>query len=89
MVNLNRIRSLKTLEDMKRDLTEFINNPIMKELYKENAVDDGGEEQYEDDKEDAAELLEKVEHRMQSLGKFLARDNKEEKEPAAKVESPA
>lgn len=68
MIDLNRIRSIKVLEEMKRDLTEFITNPDVLAVY---LAEDCGEEDYEADKEQAAELLELVERRMKSLSRFL------------------
>ena len=74
MINLNRIRSLKTLEEMKTDLVQFINDPIMKQIYIEEEKEFGGDEAYEDDKEDAVDFLEKVERRIVSLTKFVNRN---------------
>lgn len=70
MIDLNRIRSLKTLESMKKDLNEFLTNETIPLLYEEkygNLID------YESDIEDVKELMERVEKRMSSLGRYLAR----------------
>jgi hypothetical protein len=77
MIDLNRIRSLKTLTNIKKLLTEFISNPIIPQIYKEDC--DWSEEDYTSDKEQATELLEKVNHRMESLGKFLEKQAKAKK----------
>lgn len=68
MINLNRIRSIKVLEEMKRDLTEFITNPDVLPVY---LTENCGEEDYEADKEQAIELLELVERRIKSLSRFI------------------
>ena len=73
MTDLNKIRNLKTLEEMRRDLNEFLTNPIIPEIYKEDPQGEDGD--YEGDKEQVQELLLKVEHRIKSLGKFVARQN--------------
>ena len=72
MINLNRIRSLQKLEDMKSDLKEFISNPIVKEIYIEDY--NWGEEDYGDDVELATELLQQIERRIVSLTKFNQRE---------------
>ena len=71
MIDLNKTRSMKALEEMKRDLTSFITDPIMQQIY----VEDKGWsiQDYEDDKEQASEVLDNVNRRMESLGKYLAK----------------
>jgi len=76
MIDLNRIRSLKTLDTMKRDLIAFINNPDVLTVYVEDL--DWGQEDYEADIETATYLLENVEHRIKSLGRFIAKQSKEQ-----------
>lgn len=86
-IDLNKIRSLKTLEEMKTDLKEFLDfdRDSMIECYKEKhgwGVDD-----YEADVEQVKDLLEHVEKRAKSLGKFVARTAKAEKSPHQKETS--
>jgi len=71
MIDLNKTRSMKTLEEMKRDLTSFITDPIMQQIY----VEDKGWsiQDYEDDKEQAQDFLDMVNRRMESLGRYLAK----------------
>lgn len=85
MIDLNRIRSLKTLEDMKQTLTEFVNfDPaVMISVYETDF--NWGPEDYEADIDSAKELLERVEHRAKSLGTFI---NKSKKVKAGKSASP-
>jgi hypothetical protein len=77
MIDLNKIRSMKTLENMKKSLSEFVNfdHVTMVSVYTEEFGWD--EEDFEADKESATQLLEKVEKRMKSLGKFLSKEKKE------------
>ena len=65
MINLNRIRSVKTLEEMKQDLTDFLSNPEILNVYVEEL--DWDSEDYESDKEAVQYLLEQLEHRIVSL----------------------
>ena len=71
MIDVNRIRSLKTLEEMRGDLLAFLSNPEIKNIYLEDHK--WGEEDYDADKESVELLLERVEHRIKSLGKFVAK----------------
>lgn len=69
MIDLSRIRSLKTLDEMTGHLNEFINNPDVVKIYVEDYG--WGVEDYEDDKGEAIELLAKIEARRLSLDKYL------------------
>lgn len=71
MIDLNKTRSMKILDEMKKDLTSFITDPIMQQIY----VEDKGwsVQDYEDDKEQAQDFLEMVNRRMESLGKYLSK----------------
>lgn len=73
MTDLNKTRSMKILEEMKKDLISFITDPIMQQIY----VEDKGWsiQDYEDDKEQAQDILEKVIRRMESLGRYLTKKN--------------
>jgi hypothetical protein len=76
MIELNKVRTMKTLEAMQKPLKEFItfDRNTMISVY---AEDFGwGEEDYEADKEQAEYLLEQVERRMKSLGHHLAKVDK-------------
>lgn len=79
MIDLNRIRSLKTLEEMKQILTDFISfDPtVIVSIYEEE--NDWGKVDYEADIEEAKEFLEHVEKRMKSLGNYLNNPNKDKK----------
>ena len=76
MMDLNKIRSMKTLETMKGVLMEFLtfDRTAMLEAY--DADFGWGVEDYEADKEQANDLLERVEKRMKSLGHHLAKWDK-------------
>lgn len=69
MIDLSKIRSLKTLEEMKQDLNEFLVNPDVRTIYLEDYG--WGEEDYESDRDEVTELLEKVERRIKSLDKYI------------------
>lgn len=71
MIDLSRIRSLKPLEEMKRDLTEFItfDPKVMVEVYEEQY--EWGKEDYEADLEQVKDFLEQVERRIKSLGNHI------------------
>lgn len=85
MIDLNRIRSLKTLETIKKTLTEFLSNPEILNVYREDYG--WGEEDYEADINEVKEMLESIEHRMKSLGRFIARQNASEKDAAKIISS--
>ncbi len=73
MTDLNRIRSLKTLESMRKDLVDFLNfdAAVMRSVY----VEDYGwsEDDYEADVDASTYLLELVERRTKSLERHLAK----------------
>lgn len=72
MIDLTRIRSIKALEVIKKDLTDFLADPDILKVYLEEL--EWGEEDYDADKEQATELLEKVERRIKSLKGLEARE---------------
>jgi hypothetical protein len=76
MIDLNRIRSIKTLEGMKKDLEFFIKeSEVAKDIYRtEYKWDD---EDYEADKEDATYLLDCINIRIKSLSKMKVNPPKE------------
>ena len=74
MIDLNKIRDVKKLEEMKADLTEFLANPDVKKVYLE--VWGWGEEDYDADREQAEYMLEQVERRLKSLSRFNQREAK-------------
>lgn len=80
MIDLNRIRSLKTLEDLKQDLSEFIkfNRAELVAVYESEYG--WGDEDLDADIETATDVLEKVEKRMKSLSNHLSRGVKERNE---------
>ena len=70
MINLNEIRTLEPLIEMKADLSAFLDQVDMKDHY---ILDLGwGEEDYDADVEKVNELLVKVNRRIASLKKFLS-----------------
>lgn len=71
MIDLNRIRSLKPLQEMKKDLNEFItfDPKVMVEVYEEQYQ--WGPEDYEADLEQAKDFLAQTEHRLKSLSNHL------------------
>jgi hypothetical protein len=69
MIDVNKIRSLKTLESIKADLNEFLSHPDIPRAYVEEF--DWSTDDYEADKETVLELLGKVERRIVSLSNFL------------------
>jgi hypothetical protein len=73
MIELNRIRSMKTLEDLKKDLSNFINfdRSALVAIYADEYG--WGEEDLDADLDQSTELLEQVERRMKSLGHHLSR----------------
>ena len=71
MIEVNPVRSVKILETMKKDLSAFLNNPVVLHVYLNEY--DWGEEDYDADQEKAIELLEKVDRRIKSLSKFEAK----------------
>jgi len=72
MIDLSRIRSLETLHEHRADLTEFIKNPIMVECYRDDGFD---EQDYDYDRDQAIALLARVNMRIASLGKHLAKES--------------
>ncbi len=88
MMDLNKIRSLRTLEEMKDDLANFLafdRNIMLAEYDRQK----WGEEDYEADKEEASDLLEQVEHRIKSLDKHLKRQKASPKSSDETVETAA
>jgi hypothetical protein len=90
MIELSKIRTMKTLEAMQKPLKEFVtfDKPTMLSVYAEEFG--WGEEDYEADLEQANYMLEQVERRMKSLGHHLAKGDKNEHQspvPPAVTES--
>lgn len=77
MIELSKIRTMKTLEAMQKSLKEFVtfDKPTMLLVYAEEF--EWGSEDYEADLEQANYMLEQVERRMKSLGHHLAKVGKE------------
>ncbi len=74
MIDLNKIHRMKTLDTVKKILTDFLgfDKATMLRVYEEDYG--WGDEDYEADKESVTYLLEQVEHRMKSLGRHLAKE---------------
>lgn len=69
MIDLNKIRSIKTLENIQADLKAFLASEDVPNVYVTNlawSLDD-----YEADKEMVMELLDRVDRRIRSLSNFL------------------
>lgn len=77
MIDVNKIRSMKTLETMKRVLGEFVSfdRATMVQVYADEYG--WGEEDFEADKDNAIYLLEQLNRRMKSLGRHLAKEKVE------------
>ena len=76
MIDLNKIRSMKVLENLKADLTEFINFDKNALVTVYDSEDLGDEGDLDADIEAAQDLLSKIERRMKSLGNHLAKVDK-------------
>ena len=76
MIDLNKVRSIKTLEALHKPLKEFVNFDYATMISVYTKSYGWGEDDYEADKERAEYLLEQVERRMKSLGHYLAKENK-------------
>ena len=76
MIELSKIRTMKTLEAMQKPLKEFVtfDKPTMLSVYAEEFG--WGTEDYEADLEQAEYMLEQVERRMKSLGHHLSKAGK-------------
>lgn len=76
MIDVNKIRSVKALEGMKKVLNEFLtfDKAVMVEVYAEEYG--WGEEDYEADKDAVLYLLELTNKRASSLGRHVARVGK-------------
>ena len=76
MMDLNKIQSIKTLEEMRDILKEFLtfDRTAMLKAYDEDFGWDA--EDYEADREQARPISEHVEKRMKSLGHHLAKVDK-------------
>ena len=85
MIDLNTIRDVKVLEEMKKDLTLFITDPIILEIYKEDY--DFGEEDYKDDKDQAEYLLGQVEKRIKGLNQSLSKRTANRNKKSVKKEN--
>lgn len=81
MIELNKIRTMKTLEAMQKPLKEFVDfdRTTMVTVYVEDLG--WGEDDYEADKEKAEYLLEQVERRMKSLGHHLSKGKNASRSP--------
>ena len=88
MIEVNKIRSMKALEGMKKILNEFLNfdTPEMLDVYDKEFG--WGEEDLEADRDSAGYLLEQVERRMKSLGHHLAKVGKSASQESSPPEEP-
>lgn len=72
-INLNKIRSLKSLAAIRKPLAEFVafDATVMRDVYREDYG--WGSEDYDADMEQVIDLLNKVDRRTKSLGHHLAK----------------
>lgn len=72
-VELNRVRSIKTLDEFKKPLVEFLalDRASAMAVYEHEGW---GEEDLDADIESVHELLDKIEHRAKSLGHYLSKE---------------
>lgn len=72
-VELNRVRSIKTLDEFKKPLVEFLalDRASAMAVYEHEGW---GEEDLDADIESVHELLDKIEHRVKSLGHYLSKE---------------
>jgi hypothetical protein len=73
MIDLTRIRSVKTLEEMKRDLEEFMVNSAILTTYVEEL--DWSEDDLIADRETVSYLLEKLDRRIKSLTRLEEKED--------------
>lgn len=75
MINLNRIRTVAGVQAIKKDLEDFLSNPMVPTVYKTEYG--WSENDYAADREDVIYLLEKVEQRIKSLTRLEAREGQQ------------
>lgn len=85
MMDLNKIRNMKTLEAIHKPLKDFIASDRAEMVLVYSKHFGWGEEDYEADKEKAEYLLEQVERRMKSLGHHLAKGKNARQSPVPPV----
>ena len=73
MMDLNKIRTMKTLEAIQKPLKDFVTFDRARRVSVYNDDFGWAEDDYDADKEKAEYLLEQVEKRMKSLGHHLAK----------------
>jgi hypothetical protein len=88
IMDLNKIRTMKTLTAIQKPLREFVtfDRTTMVSVYTEDLG--WSEDDYDADKEQAEYLLEQVDHRMKSLGHYLAKAGKNVRQPPSPHETP-
>lgn len=76
MINLNKYRTLRPLKNLHKQVNDFIafDRAVMVEVY--TTQFGWGEEDYEADLEQATELRDKIERRIESLSRHLDRVKK-------------
>lgn len=67
MIDISKIRSIKVLEEMKKDLEFFITDPIVKDIYVNDMKCE--EEDFLADKDDSEFLLDKINAKIKTLSK--------------------
>ncbi len=86
MIDLTRIRSIKTLEEIKRDLEEFLSSPDILPVYLNEL--EFSEDDLVADKEQATYLLEKVNRRIVSLTRLEVKEGLQHKQTLEPKASP-
>ena len=66
MIDINKIRSIKALEELRTTLKDYLSNPEVPNIYLEQS-EEWGKVDYESDKEDVINLLGQVELRIKLL----------------------
>ena len=75
MIDVNKIRSLAVIDELNKDLNDFLTfdrDALLGVYYANNC----GEEDLDADMESAAELLTQLDRRSKSLGRHLSKEQK-------------
>jgi len=67
MIDVSEIKNVSVLKKMKGDLQDFIDNPLIAEIYRDKFPSDS----YEEDLEDAGILIGMIESRLKSISKQI------------------
>ena len=92
MIDINKIRSIRILEELRTTLNDFLSNPEVPNVYLEQS-DEWGKVDYESDREDVVNLLGQVELRIKLLNRATEKQVKAVKQnkksaPATSLPAP-